>query len=263
MEARLEWANASGETLALKQADQQMPTVAEYLRGWLATYAKVNCKLSTYEEYQRAIEGVLIPALGMKQIDTLKREHLKAIIATWIESGKSRSTVRNYLAPLKSAYFQAVEEGLVTVNPLLRISKLCKGTQSADKHMQPLTADEVEVLLGQTRDSKPRMFPLLLCAVRTGLRRGELIGLQWGDVAFHGKFLMVRRSVVRGRLGTPKSKKARRVDMSNQLGEVLRTLKEVRELEAMASNGRSLSPDAYVFLSPQGYRLEERNLETV
>jgi integrase len=73
---------------------------------------------------------------------------------------------------------------------------------------------------------------------------------------------MVRRSVVRGRVGTPKSKKARRVDMSDQLGEVLRTLKEVRELEAIASKGRSLSPDAWVFLSPQGHCLEERNLET-
>jgi Phage integrase, N-terminal SAM-like domain len=76
---------------------------------WLTTYAKVNCKLSTYEEYQRAIEGVLIPALGGKALDGLKREHLKAVIVEWIKAGKSRSTVRNYLAPLKSAYFQAME----------------------------------------------------------------------------------------------------------------------------------------------------------
>jgi integrase len=82
-----------------------------------------------------------------------------------------------------------------------------------------------------------------------------------GDVDFNGKFLMVRRSVVRGRIGTPKSQKARRVDMSSQLAEVLYALKEVRELEAIA-DGHSLSPDAWVFLSPQGCRLDERNLET-
>ena len=66
----------------------------------------------------------------MKPIDGLKREHLKTVIAGWIEAGKSRSTVRNYLAPLKSAYFQAVEDGLVTVNPLQRISKLCKALRA-------------------------------------------------------------------------------------------------------------------------------------
>ncbi len=60
-------------------------------------------------------------------------------------------------------------------------------------------------------------------------------------------------------LGPPKSKKARRVDMSNQLREILHTIKEVRELDAMA-DGRSLSPDVWVFLSPQGFRLDERNL---
>ena len=49
--------------------------------------------------------------------------------------------------------------------------------------------------------------------------------------------------------------------MSNQLGEILYTIKEVRELDAMA-DGRSLSPDVWVFLSPQGFRLDERNLET-
>ena len=49
--------------------------------------------------------------------------------------------------------------------------------------------------------------------------------------------------------------------MSNQLGEILYTIKEVRELDAMA-DGRSLSPDVWVFLSPQGCRLDERNLET-
>jgi integrase len=114
-------------------------------------------------------------------MDGLKREHLKTVIAGWIEAGKSRSTVRNYLAALKSAYFSGLEDGLVTVNPLQRISKLCKGAQSPDKHMQPLTAQEVDTLLNTTQQSKPGLYPVLLCAVRTGLRRGELIGLQWGD----------------------------------------------------------------------------------
>ena len=96
--------------------------------------------------------------------------------------------------------------------------------------MQPLTAQEVDTLLNNTRESKPGLYSILLCAVRTGLRRGELIGLEWGDVDFNGRFVMVRRSVVRGRIGTPKSKKARRVDMSNQLGEILHAIQEVREL---------------------------------
>jgi integrase len=57
--------------------------------------------------------------------------------------------------------------------------------------------------------------PVLLCAVRTGLRMGELIGLQWGDIDFHGGFIEVRRAVVLGKEATTKSHKIRRVDMSH------------------------------------------------
>ena len=57
-------------------------------------------------------------------------------------------------------------------------------------------------------------FPLFLCALRTGMRLGELLGLQWGEIDFNGRFIEVRRSLVAGRETTPKSGKTRRVDMS-------------------------------------------------
>jgi integrase len=87
-------------------------------------------------------------------------------------------------------------------------------------------------------------YPVLLCAVRAGLRLGELIGLQWRDVDFNGQFIEVRRSVVLGQETTTKSHKIRRVEMSQQLQD---TLKEIRQLEAMAQ-GRETPP--WVFLSP-------------
>jgi integrase len=259
--ARLKWAAVSGEAIVLSQPDQRIPTVGNYLTNWLHAYAKVNCKASTYEEYERAVEGQLVPALGQKPLDALKREDLKQFIANCVESGKSRSTIRNYLAPLKSAYFQAVEDGLLTVNPVTRVSRLCKEAKAGKEAMQPLSRKEVNILLGQVQEKVPYLHPLLLCAVRTGLRRGELIGLQWGDVDFHSRFLIVRRAIVRNRVGAPKSGKVRRVDLSGQLVATFQHLKELRELEAMAKNV-TLQPDAWVFLSPKGYRLDERNLET-
>jgi len=259
--ARLKWAAVSGETIVLSQPDQRMPTVGNYLTNWLQTYAKVNCKASIYEEYKRAVEGQLVPSVGHKLLDALKREDLKQFIAKCVEDGKSRSTIRNYLAPLKSAYFQAVEDGMLTVNPVTRVSRLCKEAKAGKDAMQPLTRKEVNTLLGKVQEKKPSLHPLLLCAVRTGLRRGELIGLQWGDVDLHSRFLMVRRAIVRNRMGVPKSGKVRRVDLSGQLAATFQQLKELRELEAMAK-GETLQPDAWVFLSPKGDRVDERNLET-
>ncbi len=104
------------------------------------------------------------------------------------------------------------------------------------------------------------MYPLILCAVRTGLRQGEVVGLQWGDVDFHGGFIEVRRGVVLRQETTPKSHKIRRVDMSQQLQATLKNLKELRQIEAMAE-GRELAP--WVFLAKGGQRWDDRHLRRV
>lgn len=68
------------------------------------------------------------------------------------------------------------------------------------------------MLLGTVKDRIPRYDPLFLCAVRSGLRLGELLALQWGDLEYHGRFIEVRRNYTGGRAPTPKSGESRRVE---------------------------------------------------
>jgi integrase len=62
------------------------------------------------------------------------------------------------------------------------------------------------------------LYPLLLCALRTGLRFGKLLGLQWDDVDERGRFIEVRRTLRDGqehrRVALPKNGRIRRVDLS-------------------------------------------------
>jgi integrase len=64
-------------------------------------------------------------------------------------------------------------------------------------------------------------YPFFLTMLRTGLRLGEIIALKPGDLDFNGGFMEVRRNCVRCLIGTPKSGKVRRVDMSAGLKKVL------------------------------------------
>jgi integrase len=48
------------------------------------------------------------------------------------------------------------------------------------------------------------------------MRIGDALALKWGDIDFNDRFIEVRRSVARNQISTPKSGKARRVDMSLQ-----------------------------------------------
>jgi integrase len=61
--------------------------------------------------------------------------------------------------------------------------------------------------------SFPRWAPWVLCALRTGLRLGELLALEWGGVDFHGGFL-VQRNFAKGIMTSPKTHQRRRVEMS-------------------------------------------------
>ena len=69
----------------------------------------------------------------------------------------------------------------------------------------------------------------------TGMRMGELFGLQWGDLDFNSRFVEVRSSIVSGRIETPKNGHLRCLDMSSQLAQGL------KKFEASAKRRRSQS----------------------
>lgn len=122
----------------------------------------------------------------------MKREQIKRLIAEKVEASKARGTIQNYLVPLTAVYNQAKENGVVTGNPAERLGKLLQQSQDRREEMQPLTGQKVQALLTVAETTYPALYPILLSAVRTGLRQGELIGLQWGDIDFQGQFMDVR-----------------------------------------------------------------------
>ena len=100
----------------------------------------------------------------------------------------------------------------------------------------------------------------MLCALRTGLRLGELLALQWGDIDWNGRFIDVQRNLVRGVLTSPKSHQRRRVDCRAQLQDALLAWR--RALQARWLKKGEPMP-AWVFPSLEGTALEERNVRTV
>jgi integrase len=92
--------------------------------------------------------------------------------------------------------------------------------------MDVFTPDEIRRLLG-AQDEPLRT--LLLTAVLTGMRQGELFGLQWEDIDFARHVIHVRRSLWHGTLGAPKSRRSRRaIDMPPTLEEALQQLRRIR-----------------------------------
>ena len=256
--ARLKWAEQSGEPIALSHPDQKMPTVKSFLLDWLTTYVDVHCKATTATDYRQVLKKNIYPVLGDRQLHEVSRADVKRLIASLAGQGLKKQTIHNILSPLKEAYSHAIDEGLVTLNPVSRTGRLTRSKEDPRTHISPLTTEEVRAVLSAAEEkAKLTLYPILLCAVRTGMREGELMGLRWGDVDFRSGFIEVRQALVRRRITSTKTHKIRRVDLSPQLLEVLQRMKEIRELEAMA---KDQAPAPWVFLSHTGNRWADQTL---
>jgi len=169
-------------------------------------------------------------------------------------------------------YNHAIDDGVASFNPAARVGRFNR-RRGEDKKIDPLTKSEVSILLKSVKEKMPHYYPLLLCALRTGMREGELIGLTWGDIDFNGRFIVVRRNISRGEVTSTKSGKTRRVDMSLQLTNTLETLLAHRkaeglrrELDKPAEERRKQEEvlteviDGWVFTTLQGTQLDPSNM---
>lgn len=102
-------------------------------------------------------------------------------------------------------------------------------------------AQEAERLIASARDEQDRL--LLMFAVRTGARAGEMLALEWGDVDFHSAMIMFRRSRTRGVTSpTPKNRKGRSVPMAEALAAALKSHRHLRgELVFCQADGSPLT----------------------
>jgi len=104
----------------------------------------------------------------------------------------------------------------------------------------------------------PQYYPLVLTGFRTGLRIGELFGLQWGDIEFRHRLIYVQRNVVRGKVTTPKSRAGvRQVRMTSQLVRELEILKTARKAETLKNGWSEVPP--WLFCNDQGGYLDPDN----
>ena len=133
--------------------------------------------------------------------------------------------VRMCHATCRSALEKAVQDGLIRVNPALG----CKLPPKKAREMQVLTREELQRFLIQAKFEG--YYEVFLLDLATGLRRGELMALQWDDLNFKTGVLNVNKQVydVRGQLqiSTPKTKNSvRKIVLPPAVVAVLREYKK-------------------------------------
>jgi len=247
-----------------EEAEANKPiTFGEYAKDWFDGHVATNLKPSSKRGYESLLDNLILPTLKDRPLAAITREEVKDLCFSLLQEGRkhpkktgdkkvkdptlSARTVVYAVRTISAIYNHAIEDGIVQANPALRPGRFIKVGSRREK-VDILSPAEGDLVLKTAEKYYNRTFPLLLCAMRTGMRQGELIALEWGDIDWNGNFIEVRRSTWRGITGTPKSGKTRRVDMNDRLKAVLQQHQTRVKAEALKAG---VAVPAQVFVTDE------------
>jgi integrase len=142
----------------------------------------------------------ILPELGEMNLDQVGREN-QQVFATRLSKKMARKTVMNVLGTLSSMLNKAKQWGYVS--ELVEFDKLALPEASIGTVARFFSADDARKIIEAAPEPFCTMFAVL---AMTGIRAGELLGLQVEDLDFERRLIFIRRSAWYGRIQTLKSK---------------------------------------------------------
>lgn len=209
--------------------------LAEFAAEWLETYVRPNNRPTEMESKAMILRRHLLPRLGSTLLTHLTSRDVDAYKSAKLAAGLSPKTVNNHLAVLNKALASAVEWGHLQSAPRVQLLKCQPSPVSF------LSREERDRLVaacgGQWRT-------MALIAAHTGMRIGEVIGLDVAAVDVGRGMISVRQAVAGGKLGPTKSGRERHIPMTAA----------VREAIAAHLDQHGVSAEA-LFRNPDGSRV--------
>ena len=231
----------------LEKLKQEVGTVAsckicpemkfgDWMNHWYQTYCKLGLKPSTRVTYEHRIYDQIIPKIGDVPLKSITASMLDRFYAELRYKGRlvkqdiygeglSMATIRNIYFHCKAALDRAVKDRLILSNP----ADACTPIPKRSAEVEVLSPEEMQRLMIQAKEEG--FFEMFMLDIGTGLRRGELLGLQWSDINFEtGEVKITRQINMVGKVPTVSTLKTkssnRTIILQKPMLDMLREYKE-------------------------------------
>ena len=241
--------------------------VKDYLEYWIKEYVSGGkYKIRTVEAYDSVVRNHFIPFLGHISLQDLSERDIERYFATKRrdEDRVSEGTLQQHYAIIHKALKVATNSlRLLSVNPAERVEGKPRGKQNS-KVTDTWSREEVERVIATADKMGARQSAFYHMALETGMRKGELCGLHWGDISLvpGAGEIIVRGQLVKAgpnwSIGTPKNGRERRLPISEELVE--RLIRWRSEQDIIRSVTDSYEDHDFVFTSIDGSPLLMNNL---
>jgi integrase len=252
-----------GDDPALKRREARqkaaMPTLGEFLDDTYLPWFQANYRGRSASSTFRQFSG-----LYRKPLDKLTTWDLEKWRKAKLDDGTSPGTVNRYLSALKAAYNRAIGWGVVTSNPVTPIKPFREDIRGKVRYLSTAEEKRLREALAKRQDTKQarresanrwrrergrealpahehysdHLAPIVLLAMNTGMRRGELFNLAWQDVDLRRRLLTVAGQ-------TAKSGLTRHIPLNAEAQDVLKQWK-----------AQQADLSGYVFPGRNGGRLD-------
>jgi len=191
---------------------QNIPTFEEMAGRWLEE-KKHNAgrdgkpvKETTLQHWRIHTGHHLIPTLGKYRLDRITTNLIEEMRFRWRDGGKtplSPATVNKLLTTTAAIFDEAVRLGKTKHNPASKAKRLGVGSVEAQENgekdgqevrpEQVYTPDELNRLI---EAATPGLYQTIIMTIAlTGIRHGEALGLQWGDISWETRSITIRRTL--------------------------------------------------------------------
>jgi integrase len=204
-----------------KKAIEKIKTVGEWALTWLELYKKGKVEYNTYRDYVLYVKNHIIPGLGHLKLEQVRPAHIEEFFSQ--RAHLSISARRFINIALKGIFDTAVENRFCAVNPI----KSLNAKKEIDAMIKVFTPSQlVDIFKAAPAHPDGYIIQLLLY---TGLRIGEMLALQWGDIDAENGIIKISRSQARAEDGGfadkgTKSGKSRYIGITPNLQEILNNI---------------------------------------
>lgn len=245
---------------------ESLVTVDGWFHTWIEEYKEPTVKQGTVEIYGYVYKEYIKKALGSRKLKDVRSEMIQRLYNTLKKKGFAKSTIELVNKTLRGMFEQAYKNDLITKNPV-KSTTIPKAREG--KGARAMKLEEQELFMEYAKNSD--IYDICELFLSTGLRSGELRGLEWQDIDFKNKLIHVTGTLCQSaetgwRKDTPKSKTSKR-DIP-MLGNVERLLKRVKrqQMERKLYLGEKWQPlkgfENLVFTNPFGYPMAPKTLSS-
>lgn len=170
---------------------------ADYAEKWFSTH-KTNLAPRTAEIYKSLLERVL-PAIGHIKLKDIQSHHLQEFYINLSEDGINKRTggglSANYIGHYHRIIYTILKDAYKNGYVLRNVAELVTPPKVKKKDIVYMDIDETIKFCETLEKEHIKWRTALLLLLYTGMRKGELCGLEWKDIDFKNKVIAIRRAV--------------------------------------------------------------------